>query len=834
MLLLPFPPTPQAALGRRGTGLIFVPDRTSRTSLLGPDPRASPETSLKGSSSIQASMRSLGSNAPLHNDSVLEQQVGGRLAFFAHQWTRTSTDAWVQRIVSQGYSLEFLSRPPDRFLSSPLSRNIRKQALMLKAIRHLLDIRAIELVPPEEAGHGVYSILFLVPKKTTEWRAILDLKFVNCFLKGRHFRMETLRSILMALQEGDYLASIDLKEAYLHVPIHPLDRRFLRFAYAGVHYQYRALPFGLSTAPRVFTKIMVALVAHLRTRGIHLYPFLDDLLIRSPSWDKGLLDIRETLAVLASHGFLVNRKKSSLVPSNVIQHLGTIIDVSGDGPSHRRKETKVACHLLQAAGSNSGTNSVSLPLTGPDGFHDRDCALGAFLFSSSTVAPPTPSGTHHEQVETQGVPDFSRSSVPQVVDVPGSPQGGEFPAGRPGHGDDRRKSLRMGRSLRPSGGSGSVVRRRALPIHQLVGAPGDSASPGSIPSRDSGSARARAHRQCHRQGTSQSSGGNKVLALNVRSRDSVALGRKEPGLIGGRSYQWGGQLGGRLAKPVSAGSGGMDPGRSSVQGDCPPVRGSPSRPLCTSSQLQGAQIFLQVSISGGRGGGCSDVPLAAGSALCFPTLCGVIPDGAEDQIPESRSHPCGSALATAAVVFGPGRPLDRTPSTSGNSSASSPPGFCPSSKPSVAQSSRLEIERDSLARCGYPVAVQDTILASRRPSTARIYQSTWQAYTQWCLASGGDPLAPSATQVLGFLQMGLDKGLRPNTLRRQVFAISSVLGVPGVPSVAAHPHVQRFLKGAAALKPPPIHRFPTWDLNLVLGPSQRHHSNLCALFLYGF
>nr|XP_056700699.1 complement factor H-like [Euleptes europaea] len=55
--------------------------------------------------------------------------------------------------------------------------------------------------------------------------------------------------------------------------------RFLRFAHNQQHFQFRALPFGLTSGPRVFTKVLVTLVAHLREKRIHLFPYLDDILI---------------------------------------------------------------------------------------------------------------------------------------------------------------------------------------------------------------------------------------------------------------------------------------------------------------------------------------------------------------------------------------------------------------------------------------------------------------------------------------------------------------------------------------------------------------------------
>lgn len=63
--------------------------------------------------------------------------------------------------------------------------------------------------------------------------------------------METLRSEIQSLNTGDWVFSIDLSYAYLHVPIHSVSGKFLGFAVEGTVYQYRAISFGISVAPRL-------------------------------------------------------------------------------------------------------------------------------------------------------------------------------------------------------------------------------------------------------------------------------------------------------------------------------------------------------------------------------------------------------------------------------------------------------------------------------------------------------------------------------------------------------------------------------------------------------
>ena len=76
--------------------------------------------------------------------------------------------------------------------------------------------------------------------------------------------METPKSVLEAVREDDFMFSIDMTDAYFHVPVHVDDRKFLRFVYDGEVYQFRNLCFGLCTAPQVFTRVLAPVGKILR------------------------------------------------------------------------------------------------------------------------------------------------------------------------------------------------------------------------------------------------------------------------------------------------------------------------------------------------------------------------------------------------------------------------------------------------------------------------------------------------------------------------------------------------------------------------------------------
>ena len=81
------------------------------------------------------------------------------------------------------------------------------------------------------------------------FRPVLDLTKLNRVVEVTPFKMETAKSVRLAIRPGDFFVSLDLKDAYLQVPVHPHSSRYLRFVWQGKVYQFEVFCFGLSTAP---------------------------------------------------------------------------------------------------------------------------------------------------------------------------------------------------------------------------------------------------------------------------------------------------------------------------------------------------------------------------------------------------------------------------------------------------------------------------------------------------------------------------------------------------------------------------------------------------------
>ena len=100
-----------------------------------------------------------------------------------------------------------------------------------------------------DAGPGFYSRLFLMEKVTEGWRPVVDLSHLNEFVLQTPFKMETIASVLFSVGERDFLASIDLKDAYFQIPVHQLSRKLLRFLSGGVVYQFKDCQLPLRFSP---------------------------------------------------------------------------------------------------------------------------------------------------------------------------------------------------------------------------------------------------------------------------------------------------------------------------------------------------------------------------------------------------------------------------------------------------------------------------------------------------------------------------------------------------------------------------------------------------------
>ena len=199
-----------------------------------------------------------------------------------------------------------------------------------------------------------YSTFFLVPKMNGKMRPVINLRPLNIYLRKTHFKMDTFVKVLNLVKPKDWAISLDLSDAYLHIPTFVKNRKFLRFCINKKCYQFNSLCFGPICAPRVYSKIIAVIAAHLREQNIRLTSYVDDWLVLNQIKALLLQDREKCLSLLSSLGFIVNTVKSTLRPTQKITYIGGLfrLDLGLVFPTPER-ESK-----LLSAVNNILTNQV--------------------------------------------------------------------------------------------------------------------------------------------------------------------------------------------------------------------------------------------------------------------------------------------------------------------------------------------------------------------------------------------------------------------------------------------------------------------------------------------
>ena len=197
---------------------------------------------------------------------------------------------------------------------------------LTEALRSLIGKLVVEKVVVK-SSLAFFNRLFLVPKPNGTWRPILDLSQLNLFLQSNTFKMETPETIRLSLQKQEWVTSLDFSDAYFHIPINHRSRKYLRFFLNSQTFQFTALPFGLATAPVEFTKVTKEVKLMAQAKGIRIHQYLDDWLLRARSRETCLQHTQTLLALCQKLGWVVNLKKSELVPQQVFNFVGYRFDL---------------------------------------------------------------------------------------------------------------------------------------------------------------------------------------------------------------------------------------------------------------------------------------------------------------------------------------------------------------------------------------------------------------------------------------------------------------------------------------------------------------------------
>ncbi|XP_019737023.1 uncharacterized protein K02A2.6-like [Hippocampus comes] len=217
---------------------------------------------------------------------------------------------------------------------TPVIQPLRRLPLALRAdvtaeLQKLLDAGIIERV---DASPWI-SNLVVARKKAGGLRPCIDLRQVNKAVIPDKYPLPTTEELSAKFHGSTVFSKLDLRQGYLQVPLHPGSRNLTAFvSHMGV-FRYTRMPFGLSSAPSCFQKIMATIFAGIP--GVVVY--LDDIVVHGATAASHDERLTRVLEVLSHHNLTLNGEKC-IFSAPVIEFVGFRLNADGLSPLHSNVE----------------------------------------------------------------------------------------------------------------------------------------------------------------------------------------------------------------------------------------------------------------------------------------------------------------------------------------------------------------------------------------------------------------------------------------------------------------------------------------------------------------
>ena len=757
-------------------------------------------------------------NAP---NVVQNLPVGARLQSFWKTWLNLGADPKVVQILREGYTLPFRIRLQLTRSPSVVSRyvNPHRNSYLLEALHQLIDKNAVERVQNPKSL-GFFNRLFLVPKPNDKWRPILDLSKLNLFLKVEKFKMETPETIRTSLQQGEWVTSVDFKDAYFHIPIQEQSRKYLRFHIQGRTYPPKALPFGLSTAPMEFTVLAKEVKLMAIHRGIRIHQYLDDWLVRARYYQACLQHTQSLVKICQDLGWLVNLEKSELEPKQVFDFVGYQFDLR----SGRVRMTLDRWQSLQ------DKIQALLLLPACPAVHVPDRSANSHTKTSSPRPATHETHTVASQKQLEGT-RISREDYPSTkVPAPSltmvargnqcASRSTITPSKTCSANFYRRIKRRVGRSLKRVHCKRILVGAGKQAAHKLSGTqsgfPSLKRVPRSLCRQDSSSSnRQYCSGSLHKQGRRHEVGPS--MCPTVENLDLVF-----PATSDSKSQTHPRPFECDSRQAIQAGSDHPNrvvPPSGSFSTDMQPMAPASNRSVCHEVQPQVTSVCLSSTGLPGYSSGCTYSAMGRSGCIRLPTDSHIGQSGGEATgLPVQETHSDCPGVAQHALVLGPGDHVQSGPSQPAQPAQSADTALQsdPSQKSDKSKSPCMAPRATKIKEQGFSEAVAARIEAPQRRSTRSVYEAKWAIFTKWCISNQVDFRSPPVKSVADFLMyLFEDKKLQPSTIDGYRSAIADKLGSTTI-NISKDDNLTRLLESFHRDRPKGRRGIPSWNLSLVL------------------
>ena len=256
--------------------------------------------------------------------------VKGNLKRNISFWRTISAPRFILDVIELAYKLPFETLPESVHLKNNKSAE-KHAAFVNEAISELVNSGRV--VQTSTVPHVVNPLSVSV-QASGKKRLILDLRHVNKCLSKKKVKYEDWNVALAYYQQHTYMFSFDLKSGYHHIDIYGEHQMYLGFSWrvpnsqSDSFYVFTVLPFGLSTAPHIFTKVVKPLEKHWRYIGINIAIFLDDGWSLDKSKQTCSANAKTVRHDLISAGFVPNDEKSIWEPTQSLDSVRVDVEFS--------------------------------------------------------------------------------------------------------------------------------------------------------------------------------------------------------------------------------------------------------------------------------------------------------------------------------------------------------------------------------------------------------------------------------------------------------------------------------------------------------------------------